>query len=129
MRSKNASTVNHHARTFTVTVKEKPRGVYSACLGDDPMSDKKNIARNWGHKSFWGEKGWDNSRDKKDLWKKVLDAFKNDNRYAKERNYIVNFQHVLLDQRCKELGLNREGEEARSRNLDAEWIEWAKAKG
>jgi hypothetical protein len=68
-------------------------------------------------------------RDKKDLWKNVLYAFKNDSRFEKERTYTVNFQHCLTNGRCKELGLNREDEEARSRKLDAEWIAWAKANG
>jgi Type I restriction enzyme R protein N terminus (HSDR_N) len=130
MRLRSAPIVNHHARTFTVTVKEKPGGVCSACLGDDPLK-KEDIARNWGQKSFWGEKGWNDSRDKKDLWKNVLDAFENDNRYEKEKNYTVNFQHCATDGRCKELGLNKESgeEEARSRKHDAEWVEWAKANG
>ena len=48
MRSKNASTANNHARTFTVTVKEKPGGVFVACLGDEPTREKKSLARNWG---------------------------------------------------------------------------------
>jgi len=110
MRSKNASIVNHHAKTFTITVKEKPGGVYAACLGDEPFSDKKSRPRNWGREDFWGKKGWDESPDKKELWKKVLDALKDDNRYEKERNYTVNFQHSVYSQRGEELGLNREGE-------------------
>jgi hypothetical protein len=129
MRLKNASTFNHYARTFNVTVKEKSKGLYVACLGDDPMADKKNIARNWGHKNYWGDKGWDNSRDKKDLWNNVLYAFKNDSRFVKQKDYAVNFQHCLTNDRCKELGLSSEDEEARCRKLDAEWIEWAKANG
>jgi hypothetical protein len=125
MRSKNAPIVDHHAKTFTITVKEKPGGVYAACLGDEPFSDKESRPRNWGREDFWGKKGWDESSDKKELWKKVLDALKDDSRYEKERNYTVNFQHSVYSQRGEELGLNREGEEARSRKHDAEWIEWA----
>src|SRR5258708_6753893 len=126
MRLKSAPIVNHHARTFTVTVKEKPGGVYAACLGDNPLKET-DIARNWGLKSFWGEKGWAYSRDKKDLWKKILDAFKNDDRYEKEENYTVKFQHCSTDGRSKELGLNKGEEEDRSRKHDAEWVEWARA--
>jgi len=80
-------------------------------------------------KIFYGEKGWHDVRDKAKLWKNILDAFKNDNRFEREKDYTVTFQHVLLDQRCKELGLDREAEEARMRQFDAEWIEWAKANG
>jgi len=130
MRSKSAPIINHHARTFTVTVKEKAGGLFVACLGDDTRS-KTNEARNWGLKSVWGEKGWADCRDKKDLWKNVLEAFKKDNRYEKERDYTVKFQHFPMDKRCEELGLNKEKgeEEARGRKHDAEWVEWAKANG
>ena len=128
MRSKSAPIINHHAKTITVTVKEKGGGVYVACIGDDTRS-KQNSPRNWGHKSYWREKGWDDCPDKRVLWKNVTDAFKNDDRYQKEKDYTVKFQHFTMDERCQELGLNREGEEARNRKHDAEWFEWATAKG